>query len=205
MAIASSGTSATPASATSMAAHRGRRSWSRRCSASGTRGPRAGGRPCARRTYGPAQSLQGSVPVAADAARFAIEEAEPRVLLDRFLGKLLKPLVDKAETAFGDDVLAVLGDEPRSLALEPGTQVVVDRLRPLRRCLEIRRGMDVEPGDLCLGALRDQAALEETAEQVVVSEALLVQAVCEQAAVFQVARGTGVRRGRRRAARLPRA
>ena len=47
-----------------------------------------------------------------------------------------------------DHVLAVLGDEACGLALEAGAQVVMDRLGPLLRRLEVRGGVDVETDDL---------------------------------------------------------
>ena len=67
-------------------------------------------------------------------------------------GELLKPLVDHAEAALGNDVLSVSGYQARRLALEPRLEVVVDRLRPLRARLEVGRRVDVEAHDLRIAA-----------------------------------------------------
>ena len=46
--------------------------------------------------------------------------------------------------------------------------------------------MDVETDDLGLGALGDQAALQEIAEEMVVSVSLLVEPMREQAAILEI-------------------
>ena len=101
-------------------------------------------------------------------------------------GSSLKPLVDKPESAVRDNVLAILRDETSGLALEAGTQIVMDGLGPLLSRLEVGRGMNVETDDLRLGALARQASLEELAEEVVVPVSLLVESVREEAPMLEI-------------------
>ena len=83
-------------------------------------------------------------------ARFTEEKAESRVLPDRLFRELPKPLVDKPQSAARDNVLAILGDEASGLAMEAGTEIVMDGLGPLLSRLEVGCGVNVETDDLRL-------------------------------------------------------
>ena len=67
---------------------------------------------------------------------------------------------------------------------------MVDRVRPLFRGLEVRRGVDVQPHNLGLGSVGDEPSLEKVSKQVVVSIPLVIQAVCKQAAILELCEGS---------------
>src|SRR5918992_2454114 len=72
----------------------------------------------------PVECLDRRVPLTAKAQCLTVKEAQPSVLPDRLVGQLLEPSVDQCQPTLGREVLAISGQEPCRLPLEPGFEVV---------------------------------------------------------------------------------
>src|SRR5262245_9176864 len=76
------------------------------------------------------QGCQGTCPVTADTRNFSSKEGEAGAIRDRARGQFVKPCFKEGKPSRGDQVLPVLGNQPRSLWLKPRFHVMVNGLGP---------------------------------------------------------------------------